>query len=360
MDQQTVDKIDYVYKLLFITALVITGLILAKSVTVPLALSSLIAFALMPVTRRLERFGLGRILSIIITFLISMGILYLLGSLVSGQLADLAKNLPNLEDRFNALLVQTQQYIADRFGIDTGQQNEYVRNSVQNAGTYVRSVLLSTTNVLAVLLQIPVYVFLLLLYRTNFKEFLLSYFPVKNEHSKKSWIEQIKTVIQGYVSGLLLVILIIAVLNCIGLLLLGIPYAIFFGVFAAFMTILPYIGNFIGASLPVIMALITKDSSWYALGVIGVFVVVQFLEANVITPNIMGSKVSINALAAILGLLLGGMILGIAGMIIAIPTMGIIKVILANSEYLKPFTLLISETTGSNKPEKTKPEDIQG
>lgn len=301
MDQKIIDRIDYVYKLLFITALVITGIILAKSVTVPLALSALIAFALMHVTKRLESWGLSRILAIIITFLVSMGILYLLGSLVSGQIADLAKNLPDLEDKFNTLLTQVQQFISNTFGINTGQQNEYFRNSVQDAGTYVSTVLLSTTNVLAVLLQMPVYIFLLLLYRTNFKEFMLSYFPVKDENSKKSWVEQIKTVIQGYISGLLLVILIIAVLNCAGLLILGIPYAIFFGVFAAFLTILPYIGNFIGASLPVIMALITKDSSWYALGVIGVFVVVQFLEANMITPNIMGSQVSINALAAILG-----------------------------------------------------------
>jgi predicted PurR-regulated permease PerM len=97
------------------------------------------------------------------------------------------------------------------------------------------------------------------------------------------------------------------------------------------------------------MALITKDSAWYALGVIIVFTVVQFLEGNFITPRITGSKVSINALAAIIALLIGGKILGIAGMILAVPAIGILKIILSYSEHLKPFVILLGDDNPKEK-----------
>jgi predicted PurR-regulated permease PerM len=121
------------------------------------------------------------------------------------------------------------------------------------------------------------------------------------------------------------------------------------------LTIIPYVGIFIGALLPVLMALITKDSAWYAVGVVIVFTVVQFLEGNFITPRITGSKVSINALAAIIALLIGGKILGIAGMILAVPTLGVLKIIIAYSHRLKPFVILL----GDDKPEEKQKDPTE-
>jgi putative heme transporter len=155
---------------------------------------------------------------------------------------------------------------------------------------------------------------------------------------------------QGYISGLMLVTLIIAALNTFGLLILGIDHAIFFGVLSGVLTIIPYVGIFIGALFPVLMALITKDSAWYALGVVIVFTVVQFLEGNFITPRITGSKVSINALAAIIALLIGGKILGVAGMILAVPAIGVVKIIIAYSQRLKPFVILLGDDVEKDKP----------
>jgi len=132
-------------------------------------------------------------------------------------------------------------------------------------------------------------------------------------------------------------------LNSVGLLILGIDHAIFFGVLSGLLTIIPYVGISIGATLPIIMALITKDSIWYAVGVVGIFTTVQFLEGNFIGPRITGSKVSINALAAIIALVIGGKILGIAGMILAIPAIGAMKVLLMHSYYLKPFVILLED-----------------
>ncbi|HET9054816.1 MAG TPA: AI-2E family transporter, partial [Cyclobacteriaceae bacterium] len=104
--------------------------------------------------------------------------------------------------------------------------------------------------------------------------------------------------------------------------------------------------------------------AWYAVGVIAVFSVVQFLEGNFITPKITGSKVSINALAAIIALLIGGKILGIAGMILAVPITGVIKVLLEYSKRLKPFAILLEDKDDEVNPEppaRAKPAtDVTG
>ncbi len=351
MKDQAHENLDFLYKLLFILALAIFTIIWAKDIFIPLALGGFIAFALLPANQFLERKRVPRILSIIITLLLFIGFIGFFAWLVTSQMRSLISDLPNLETRFDNFLDKLHNNVERTFGMDLKEQNSMMNDGLKNMGSYASGLLLSTTNVIATIVQIPIYLFLFLLYRDNFKEFLLSYFPVKSS-DENSWLKQIKVVINGYVSGLSLVILIIAVLNTTGLLILGIDYAIFFGVFSAFLTILPFIGNFIGAALPVLMALITKDSGWYAVGVIGVYVFVQFLEGNIITPKIMGSKVSINAFAAIFALLIGNLILGIAGMIIAIPSMGILKVILTHSDRLKPINLLISETNDDNKPKR--------
>ncbi|MBD3749503.1 MAG: AI-2E family transporter [Sphingobacteriales bacterium] len=351
MDKKLIDKIDYIYKLLFIIALLVFILIWGSSLFIPILLGGFIAFALMPVNQWLERRKIPRILAISLTLITFIIVIGLFAYLVSVQLADLTQNLPNLQERFNTLLENGHRFIEDKFGLNIHEQQNLFQKGVTNASSYISTILLSTSGVIATIIQIPVYVFLFLLYRNNFRNVLISYFPIKKSDDK-NWMHQIKRVIQGYVSGLLLVIAIIATLNSVGLLILGIPYAIFFGVFSAILTIIPYIGNFVGASLPVIMALITKDSAWYAVGVIGVYLLIQFLEGNLITPKIMGNKVSINALSAIIALLIGGKILGIAGMIIAIPAMGVLKVILSHSQQLKPLTLLMDEMDKKFNPEK--------
>jgi predicted PurR-regulated permease PerM len=111
---------------------------------------------------------------------------------------------------------------------------------------------------------------------------------------------------------------------------------------------------------PILMALITKDSIWYTVGVVIVFAVVQFLEGNFITPRITGSKVSINALAAIVALLIGGKILGIAGMILAIPGIGVLKILLSHTRHLNSFVILLEDTEPKNKiiPPPSPPEDV--
>jgi len=105
----------------------------------------------------------------------------------------------------------------------------------------------------------------------------------------------------------------------------------------------PYIGIAIGSILPALFALATRDNYWYAIGVVAWFQVVQFLEGNLITPNIVGGKVSINPLMAVIAILLGGMLFGLAGLILALPLTAVIKVLFDAIPSMKAFGFLIGE-----------------
>jgi predicted PurR-regulated permease PerM len=188
--------------------------------------------------------------------------------------------------------------------------------------------------------QVPIYIFLFLLYREKFRQF----FESLNPGSEMHWKKEVEGVIRGYISGLSIVVFIAGALNSIGLLILGIDHAIFFGFLSGCLTVIPYVGISVGATLPAVLALITKDSAWYAVGVVGVHGFVQFLEGNFITPKITGSRISINAMAAILALLIGGKIWGIPGMILAVPTIGIVKILLSYSDSFKPFASLMDDS----------------
>jgi predicted PurR-regulated permease PerM len=220
---------------------------------------------------------------------------------------------------------------------------------------YLGDILLTTTNAVSTLIQIPIYIFLFLIYRHKFRLFFVRLMPAAA--SEFRWKKDIERVIQGYISGLFLVTLIVSALNTIGLLALGIDHAIFFGILSGALTVIPYLGIFIGSLFPVVMAVITKDSMWYSVGVIAIFTIVQFLEGNFITPRVTGSRVSINAFAAIIALLIGGKILGIPGMILSIPCIGILKIILEYTPRLRPFIILLEDMPAPETPPvKTKAE----
>ena len=227
-------------------------------------------------------------------------------------------------------------------GISAPQQDQWINNLGNNAGSLFTGLLQTTSSVLTVVAQIPIYIFLLLLYKDKFRAFVIQLFDGAKGMARER-IDEIKGVIQGYVLGLFIVIGILAVLNSVGLLLLGIKYALFFGIFSAILTIIPYIGNFVGGLFPFLVALVTKDSAWYAVGVVALYAVIQFIEGNFITPNIMGSRVNINPLIALIAMILGGQILGVAGLILAIPFIGILRIAFSHSQTLSPFVILMEE-----------------
>lgn len=190
---------------------------------------------------------------------------------------------------------------------------------------------------------VPIYIFFLLLYRNNLYRFFKELFRENNLANGKSLLDDAKSVLQAYLKGPFFVILVIAILTSTGLFLLGIKYALVIGLISALLTLIPFIGVVMSALIPISVALVTKDSVWYAVGVAGIYALVQFLEGNIITPKIMGNTVNINPLVIIVALVLMGALTGIVGMILTIPILAVIKVVTNHYPHLKAWQILLEE-----------------
>ncbi|EMR00782.1 AI-2E family transporter [Cesiribacter andamanensis] len=187
-----------------------------------------------------------------------------------------------------------------------------------------------------------VYIFLLLLYRARFKNFIIQYTPEERRDKAHEIIVRSAHVAKDYLGGRLLLMIILAVFYCVGLSVIGIEQAIFFGVLAAILGIIPFVGNILGAILPISMALI-NDGTSTALAVVGLFTVVQLIENYLLEPMVVGKKVDLNAFFAIAIVILGEMLWGISGAILAMPVLGIAKIIFDNIKQLEPLGYLIGE-----------------
>jgi predicted PurR-regulated permease PerM len=335
--------------------LLVYGLHVMKDILTLLAFSFLLALLLLPLCRRLERWRVPRVGAIFVCLILLIAALGTLVWLVSMQLSNFVSEFPRFQAKMLLLFDRAQGMAEERFGIKRAQQltelRKYGQSFLQNGGSYLTSLVSTTTNLVAHVSIIPLFVFFLLLYRDFFRQFLYKLFGPARRVRLDTVLRKMYTVVRGYLVGLVLVISIVAALNTLGLLVLGIDYAPFFGTLAAFLLLIPYIGILSGASLATLYALLTKDSPVYALGTAGVFTLVQVLESNFITPYVVGSKVSVNPLAAIVAFFLMGQLWGMSGLVLALPVTAILKVICDNVEGLKAFGFLLGE------PEETRPKE---
>ena len=315
---------------------------------VPLLISFILSVMVFPIVHFLEKkLRFNRVFSALTVLLLLGIIIGTLIWLISGQLSNFLSKSDLYTSRLTAIYNSTLNYFETNFGITKNQlmsPNEMkfetlIRNNFSKIGDFLSS----STGIISDLFLIPIYIFFFLLYRKFFVEFIHKAFPEKNNKFLNIILDKIYEVQKSYLLGLFTVMFIVGILNSIGLLILGVENAVFFGFLAALLLLIPYIGIIIGSLLPAMVALATKDSAWYSLGVIGIFGFVQFLEGNFITPKITGSKVSVNAFISIVSLVLFSMLWGTAGMILALPITASLKIIFDHTPRLKPYGFLIGE-----------------
>jgi predicted PurR-regulated permease PerM len=160
-------------------------------------------------------------------------------------------------------------------------------------------------------------------------------------------VSQIKTVIQRYLIGLFIEAIMMATLNTVALLIIGIDYALILGVIGALLNVIPYVGGLVAVILPMAVALVTKSTSWYLVYVLAAYYFIQLIDNNYIVPKIVASKVKINALFSIIVVLAGNALWGIPGMFLSIPLLAIVKLIFDHIEPLKPWGFLLGDTMPS-------------
>lgn len=332
-----------------LVALIATVYILyvLRETIIPLAFSILLAILLHPVCAWLEVRKVPRISAILLSILALFTVIVVLVYVVSMQIGSFAEELPRITEKAEAILDQTltmgERYLNISRTQQVSEAKKYLINALSEGRAVLLNTLVTTTGAISTFVLIPLYIFFFLLYRDFFRMFVHKAIRSVPNEELNLLLKKIYEVIQSYLSGLFLVILIVGVLNSVGLLILGVPHAIFFGFLAGFLILIPYIGILIGSVLPALLSIVTMDSPWYAVGVIGIMSFVQFLEGNFITPHIVGSKVSVNPLAAIIALFLGGQLWGLSGLILALPVTAILKVIMDTVPSLEPYGFLLGE-----------------
>lgn len=320
---------------------------MSQSILIPILFAALISISLFPLARLLERLRLGKAFAALLAVIVAIAIISCIIWFIVHQSIIIGKDASSITGKVLSVLEQGQTWLQDKFGIERNQVMDKLREqgnkSLENVGGVITSTFGSLGNTLANAILVPLYCFFMLYYRDFFREFFFKAFKSSPQRKVNEVLNKIYQVVQSYLVGLITVMGIVAILNTAGLMLMGIDYAWFFGSLASLLMLLPYIGIAIGSILPALFALAVKDSAWYAVGVIVWFQVVQFLEGNIITPNIVGSKVSINPLMAIVGILIGGMLFGLAGLIIALPFIATLKVIFDAIPSMEAFGFLIGE-----------------
>jgi predicted PurR-regulated permease PerM len=196
---------------------------------------------------------------------------------------------------------------------------------------------------------IAIITYFMLLYSSAFKNFFLVQVNFESRKTAEKLFSKIQHLTKRYMLGQGLVILILGLLIGSGLWLIGVPYPFFWGFLAGFLEIIPYLGTSIGGILPVFYMLMVADNFWQPLAVIGLYIVVQQIEGNFISPNVMGTSIKINPFFIILGLFLGGVMWGISGMILAMPILAISKEIFRSIDILAPLSYLMEDGLARKK-----------
>lgn len=318
-------------------------LFLLQDILVPFAFAGLIAVLLNPVYNRLQKWKVNKILAISLTILLAILVLTALLLFLSSQVVQFGDMLPQLKQKTLSLLQDLQAWLSGRFGISAQKQVDMLNEAMNSSKAYIGSTLNTVFGMISFFVLIPLYVFLLLLYKPLILNFIYEVFDEDNQEQVAEILQETKAAVQSYIVGLMIETTIIAVLNSVALLALGVKYAILLGVIGAILNLVPYIGGVIAILLPVLMSFVTKDGLTTPVLIVAAYSVIQFLDNNVIVPRVVSSKVSVNALISIVVVLMGGALWGVSGMFLSIPFIAVLKIIFDRIEELKPWGKLLGD-----------------
>lgn len=321
-------------------------LIIAKSILIPIGFAFLVSFILYPLAYKIETWGFNRILAaflaMFIMFIVISGAMFFF----STRLIDLSIHFAEFQSKIMKLFSDVILFVNEKFVTGPPIEKQDIIDNVNvwinNSGKdLIGRTFNSTTTFFAQLIGMIIYTFLILIDREGLTSAFIHFSPV-NEHDRvKKMLKKVQQVGQKYLSGILLIILILGVVNSIGLWIMGIDSPFFFGFLAASLSIIPYVGTTLGAIIPVLYSFMTYDSLFVPFSVAIMFWSIQLIESNFLSPKIVGGRVSINAFASILSLIIGGMVWGLAGMILFLPFTAMLKVVCEEYKELKPFALLL-------------------
>ena len=327
---------------------IIVLLNLGRTALVPLAFAFLLSFILYPLCSWLESLKVGRMWAIIWTMVTVSLLLFGIAFIFSAQIITIIKEFDDFREKLNEVVAGVTQFINTKITIIPDMDEDSLRELSREwfrskSESLVADTLNGTALFFTGLVLTIIYTFLILLYRGGLKEAFVNFASPEKRAEYATMLAEMQKVGQKYLTGMFVLILILGVLNSIGLFILGIHYALFFGFLAAFLAIIPYVGTTLGGAIPAIYAFMNYDSYWLPLGVVLMFWGVQIIEGNFLSPKIVGGNLNLNALVAILALIFGGLVWGIPGMILFLPYAAVFKVACEHYNELYPVAHILKD-----------------
>lgn len=338
-----------------ISILLITYILyVGQHILIPLAFASLFTIILIGPCMYFEKRGVPKGIAALISMLLAATLFFFIFYFISSQISSFKNDLPALVKQLQAGVLDVQDWAVKTFRISSSKFQEVV-NSATNEAFLNTSALLSSTfstvsSTLVLMVLVPIYTFLLLLYRNLIVKFFVTCFKPEHEKLVFTVLHKTRLVVKGYVVGLFIEMIIVAVINCTGFLILGVKYALLLGVIAAILNLIPYLGIFTACILTVLITLTTNTPATVLSAAI-MLIGVHLIDSNILLPKIVGSKVKLNALVTIIGVIAGSALWGIPGMFLAIPIIAVLKVLFDEVQSLNAWGMLLGE---EEKPAKKK------
>jgi predicted PurR-regulated permease PerM len=316
-----------------------------KPFFVPLSFAILISCILYPVCIWLEHRGMKRMTAILLSLTLVLLVLGAIISLLIQQVLSFTEEWMALREKLVQAYDSISLWVSREFEVSRERQTSWLRNAIQESGfnpvRFIQTLFTTGTVSLVLLILIPIYVVLILYHRDRWVEVIFRIFPSQRKERIRAILHLSIKSYYNFIKGMLIVYLIVGLLNSLGLFVLGIPHPVLFGFTASVLTFIPYAGIIIASLLPITIAWVTYNSIWYPLGVIAVFTVVQYLEANVIFPLAVSNRLKINTLVTFAAIVIGGILWGVAGLILFIPFIGIFKMIADRTPALHTWAIFL-------------------
>lgn len=330
-----------------------TIIFIGRDIITPLVLAFFLSIILLPTYRWLRNRrvpeGLAIALSLLLLIVVLVLVIWFFSSQISGLVADFPQIKANVQVHLNAL----SKWIGNTFGISAERQTQMISDYNDKILNYVGSLLggaaASLTGIFIFIGLLPIYIFLMLFYKNLLLRFVFLWFPPETHPKVEDVMRETEVIIKSYLVGLLIQITYITILLGGILLIFGIKHAILIGAIFAILNLIPYVGALIGNIIGVLLTISSTQEVWPIFAVLGTIAFVQFLDNNILMPRIVGSKVKINALATIVGVIIAGALAGIAGMFLSLPVIAVLKIIFDRTDNLKQWGVLL----GDEKPKQS-------
>ncbi len=349
--ENTTVKFPHYARLAFILlslSIIIVALYIGQNILIPLLLALLFAILLRPMVSFLnKKLRFPHVIAALISVILFVIFIAAIVSFISWQVSDITDDWTKIKHNLAIHFEHIQHWVKQKFHVSYRKQENYIQKvtteTLRGDSELMGNTISSFTDIILNVMLIPIFTFLILLYRNLFIKFLYKIVSQKNQNSLSEIMLQIKVVVQSYIVGLFIEMGVVGILTTGGLMILGVEYAVLLGVLTAILNLIPYIGILVAAFISILATLVNSTEISVILGVIVLNVVVQFIDNNILVPKIVGNKVRINALASMLGVIIGGSIAGIAGMFLAIPLIAILKVIFDHVKTLSPWGYLMGD-----------------